>query len=151
MTSAENFTLLIEELAGLLNMGTLTPDEDGIVVLEIDSNMPLYLQYADGRESIVLTCEIAQVPKDTPAALFRRLLGAQLFDQGTGGGKFALDNETDTLVFSFERALDGIPFSLFKEILENFIRCCEFWCAEVAANSAEDGGPAVFSIPGIRV
>lgn len=157
MTSAENFSLLLEELAKLLNIGALRPDEDGIVVLEIDNSIPLYLQYAAGRESLVLACEIAQLPKDTPASMFRRLLGAQLFDQGTGGGKFAMDNESDTLVFSFERVLDGIPFALFREILENFIRTCEFWRGEItiAANgesgSAGGSGLPFPGLPGIRV
>lgn len=132
MTPEENFAILLRELSTLLNIADLHPNEDGLVLLEVDGAMPLYIQFAPRREAIVLTCEIALLSPDTPAKIFRILLGAQLFDQGTGGGKFALDNSTDTLVFTYEQRLDGLPFATFREILENYINCCEHWHKIVA-------------------
>lgn len=144
MTSEENFTILLQELADLLRVPQLLPDEDGVVLLEIDS-MPFYLQYAAGRESVVFTCELAILPVSTPAGVYRQLLAAQLFDQGTGGGKFAIEEETNTVVFSFERALDGVPFSLFEEILQNFLRVCDYWHKKLVSSDtrtdSSDGAP----------
>lgn len=156
MTAEENYAMLLKELAAALKID-LKPEEDGTVPLEIDGSMSLYLQFAPRRETVILTCEIASLPQDTPAKIFRVLLGAQLFDQGTGGGKFALDNATGTLVFTYEQLLDGLPFPAFQEILENYVRCCEHWRKTVqeqagggkagtAGNAANTGNDAF--IPG---
>ncbi|MCC8189226.1 MAG: type III secretion system chaperone [Planctomycetes bacterium] len=143
MTATENFDLLLAELAKTMQVPALERDEVGIVVLEIDG-LPLYLQFASGRESLVLTCELAVLPPDAPAAPYRRLLAAQLFDQGTGGGKFALDESSNTVVFTFERVLDGLPYAQFEEILGNFLRVCEHWRGILTgpdAGASEKPGP----------
>lgn len=130
MTPDENFDMLLKELSAHLGL-SLSRGEDSIIPLEIDGTMALYLQHVPLRESVVMTCELGTVPPDAPASIFRMLLSAQLFDQGTGGGRFALDDANGILVFTFERQLDGMPFTLFKEILQNFIACSEHWRARV--------------------
>lgn len=139
MTSEENFALLLGELGQLMKIEPLVPDEDGLVTLEIDA-MPFHIQHAAGRGSVLLACELATLPPTTPAGVYRRLLAAQLFDQGTGGGKFAIEEESNTVVFSFERALDGIPFQEFREIMGNFLNVCEYWRKQLVENS-EGGFP----------
>lgn len=141
MTAKENFAMLLKELSDLLKIGELKPDEEGMVLLEVDGSMPLYIQFAPRRESLILTCEIAVLPADTPPKIFRALLGAQLFDQGTGGGKFALDTGSDTLVFTYEQPLDGLPFAFFQVTLENYLRCCEHWRKTIAEPAGGEGKP----------
>jgi hypothetical protein len=152
MTAEENYAMLLKELSDLLKIGELKPDAEGLVMLEVDGALPLYIQFAPRRETVILTCEIAQLSADTPARVFRTLLGAQLFDQGTGGGKFALDNSSDTLIFTYEQLLDGLPFASFREILENYIRCCEHWRKAIDEQTGgENNSGAMFGgQPGIK-
>ncbi len=145
MTAKENYLMLMEKLAKSLHLDELKPDDTNMLALEISASLPLYLQFSEQRESILFVCEIANIPVHTPSKIYRTLLEAQLFDQGTGGGKFALDTESNTLIFTFEFMLNSPTFDIFQEVLENYIVFCKHWhalilsqCAELSKNTNGD-------------
>ncbi len=132
------FEQLINELGVTLGIENLSQDEFGIIMLEVDKSLPLYLTFSEERESVLLSAELATVPADSPASVFRTLLAAQLFEQGTGGGHFALDDENGIITFHLEFKLNDSSTSLFNDVLENFINLCSDWQKTINNMIAED-------------
>ena len=100
--------------------------------------------------------EVAELPPDAPRSVYRDLLAGGLFGKETAGGYFALEPETETVVYNYIFDLDEAAKDVeeFISTLEKTLQLCDIW-AERIKNALSDSGsgfniddhhPAVFHI-----
>lgn len=110
---------------------TLTPDEGGLTVLETEG-LKLYLQYDERADFIYLFAELGAPDRDTLPEMALKMLNANLFGMGTGGGTLALEEGTNEAVFSYTAQLP-MEIARLTRILENTLDLALFWKEEIAA------------------
>lgn len=136
------FAGLIEALGEQMGDKELKPAEDGSCTLVFD-DLPVSLQYLDKRGEIMFYCVAGSIPADAAAkaGLYSRLLEANYFFRGTGGGVLAADEATGLIgFFRLERAatLDQPAFLL---LLESFLNLASHWrgeCSRMTVGAPED-------------
>ncbi len=84
---------------------------------------------------------VAEIPEDEAAklALYTRLLGLNLFFDGTGGAAFAIDAAAGLVLLNYSQPLESVDAMSFKNTLEVFVECAQTWAADLA--QAQTGTP----------
>ena len=84
--------------------------------------------------------EITQLPKNAAAAVYRDLLAGGLFGKETGGGYFALETETETVVYNyfFDLEVAAKDVDDFVATLEKILQLCDFWVERIRHDLAGD-------------
>lgn len=119
----------------------LVADESGLASVRVDDKYNLNLHFIEATGKILCFVEIATLPQDAPAAVYRDLLAAGLFGGETAGGFFAVEKESGTVVynylFDFEKAASA-PGE-FAQALEDILSLCAAWDERIrGALVAED-------------
>ena len=123
------YLAFLEELRKETGVEALDVDDSGLVSVRVNGKYNLCLHFIGETGKILCFVEIATLPQDAPAAVYRDLLAAGLFGAETAGGYFAVEKETGTVVynyfFDFERAA-AAPKE-FAGALDDVLRLCDVW------------------------
>ena len=140
----ERFLAEVREVSGI---GTLLPDETGLVSVRVDDAYNVNLQYIEGTGRVLCFIEVAELPSDAPKAVYRDLLAGGLFGKETAGGYFALEPTTETVVYNYTFDLEDADAGEFIDALEKILQLCDFWAERIKANlhggDVEDCKPRV--------
>ena len=113
-------------------------DESGLVSVRVDDAYNLNLQFVEATGNILCFVEVAGLPKDASREVYRALLAGGLFGKDTAGGYFALEPESEIVVynyfFDFEKAATD-PTG-FIATLEKILQLCDIWAARIRGISA---------------
>ena len=133
MNTKDEYEAFLAELRKETGLDAFAADETGLVSVRVDDVYTLNLQFVEATGKILCFVEIATLPKDASAAVFRDLLEGGLFGKDTAGGYFALEPETETVVynyfFDFEKAsadVDG-----FISTMEKILQLCDIWADRI--------------------
>lgn len=133
MSTKVYYETFLASLRKSTGIEALTADESGLVSVRVQDVYNLNLQFVEATGKILCFVEIATLPKDAPAAVFRDLLVGGLFGKDTAGGCFALEPETETVVynyfFDFERA--ALEPDDFIATLEKILQLCDIWAERI--------------------
>ena len=133
MSTKVYYETFLASLRKSTGIEALTADESGLVSVRVQDVYNLNLQFVEATGKILCFVEIATLPKDAPAAVFRDLLAGGLFGKDTAGGCFALEPETETVVynyfFDFERA--ALEPDDFIATLEKILQLCDIWAERI--------------------
>ncbi|MBL8331473.1 MAG: type III secretion system chaperone, partial [Rubrivivax sp.] len=97
---------LIAELGRRIGHADFALSDLGTAALRIDGDLQLNLEHDEDERSLVLYLRLGAPPEHGREALYARLLNANLFGRGSGGGHVGLDPARDELVLSRSLALD---------------------------------------------
>ena len=118
----------------------LTSDGTGLVTVNVDEKYNVNLQFVEATGRILCFVEVAQLPADTPKDVYRDLLAGGLFGKETAGGYFALEPDTETVVYSYffdlEKAEEDVEE--FVETLEKILQLCDIWADRMKGGGAGD-------------
>lgn len=132
------FLAKMSERSGL----DLKPDDGGLVSLRVDDDYTLNLQYVEATSKILCFVDVATLPKTCDKAVYRELLVGTLFGRDTAGGYFALEGESETVVYNY--LFDFDPATSDPEealsVLERILSLVDVWAGRIAALAGEDGG-----------
>ena len=141
MATLENYADFLAEIRKETGLASLYPDETGLVSVRVDDAFNLNLQFVEGSEKILCFVEVAQLPPDAPASVFRDLLVGCLFGKDTAGGYFAFEPNSDTVVynyfFDFDKAASD-PDD-FVATLEKILQLCSIWAERIRRDLEEAG------------
>ena len=108
----EEYKVFIDEIRKSTGIEAMIPEDEGLVSVKVDDKYNMNLQYLKDTGKILCFIEVAQLPADTPKTVYRDLLAGGLFGKDTGGGFFAIEPETETVVynyyFDFEKARNDV-------------------------------------------
>ena len=129
----EEYKVFIDEIRKSTGIEAMIPEDEGLVSVKVDDKYNMNLQYLKDTGKILCFIEVAQLPADTPKTVYRDLLVGGLFGKDTGGGFFAIEPETETVVynyyFDFEKARNDVEE--FVHTLEKILQLCDIWSSRM--------------------
>ena len=133
----KNFLATIRKQTGL---EMLVPDDDGLLTFRVDDQFTINLQFIENSAKILCFVEVATLPSDTGVAVYRNLLAGSLFGKDTAGGYFALEEESNTLIYNymFDFNTAAADPENFVETLENILQLVEIWAGRINGNSNDE-------------
>ena len=133
----KNFLATIRKQTGL---EMLVPDDDGLLTFRVDDQFTINLQFIENSAKILCFVEVATLPSDTGVAVYRDLLAGSLFGKDTAGGYFALEEESNTLIYNymFDFNTAAADPENFVETLENILQLVEIWADRINGNLDDD-------------
>ena len=136
MTTREDYLNFLEVLRKETGHSAFTADESGLVSVRVQEAYNLNLQFVQATGKILCFIEIASLPKDAKAAVYRDLLIGGLFGKDTAGGYFAIEPESETVVynyfFDFEKVAKDVDN--FVATLEKILQLCDIWAERIHRN-----------------
>ena len=129
-TEYDNFLAALRKETGL---EAFAADESGLVSVRVDDTYNVNLQFVEATGKVLCFIEIATLPKDAPAAVFRDLLVGGLFGKDTAGGYFAIEPESETVVYNYFFDLEKAAADTedFISTLEKILQLCDIWSERI--------------------
>ena len=142
MTKKEDYEKFLGEVQKATGIASFAPDDSGLVSVRVDDAYNVNLQFIEATEKILCFVEVAELPRDASKDVYRDLLIGGLFGKDTAGGYFALEPETETVVynytFDFHKASEDVED--FISTLEKILQLCDMWAERIKRDlSGGDG------------
>ena len=133
MKTIEDYKTFLSHVRQETGLSAISSDDSGLVTVRVDDRYNLNLQFVEATGRILCFIEVATLPKDAPRKVYRDLLIGGLFGKETAGGYFALEDETEAVVynyfFDFEDASKDIPE--FISTMEKILQLCDIWADRI--------------------
>ena len=133
MNTRDGYEAFLAELRKETGLAAFAADESGLVSVRVDDAYNVNLQFVEATGKILCFVEVVALPGDAPKEVYRDLLVGGLFGKDTAGGFFAVEPETETVVYSyffdFEKAsadVDG-----FISTIEKILQLCDIWAERI--------------------
>ena len=147
MKANSDYEQFLAEVRKVSGIESLKADESGLVSVRVDDAYNVNLQFVEATGKILCFIEVATLPKDAPAVVFRDLLVGGLFGKDTAGGYFAVEPESETVVYNYFFDLETTAKDVeeFISTLEKILQLCDIWAERirrVLADEHEGAAPA---------
>ena len=140
MTTREDYDRFLAEVRKNTGIDALKSDESGLASVRVDDTYNVNLQFVEATGKVLCFIEVAELPTDAPRAVYRDLLTGGLFGKDTAGGYFALEPETETVVYNYffdgDRAAED-PED-FIATLEKILQLCDVWAERIKQDLSAD-------------
>ena len=133
MSTTEDYDAFLAALRKGTGLEAFTADESGLVSVRVDDAYNVNLQFVEATGKVLCFIEITTLPKDAPAAVFRDLLVGGLFGKDTAGGFFAVEPESEAVVYSHFFDLEAAAKDVegFVSMLEKILQLCDIWAERI--------------------
>ena len=141
MVSKEDYLKFMSEVRKVSGVDTLTPDETGLVSIRVDDAYNVNLQFVEATGKILCFVEVTALPSDASKAVYRDLLVGGLFGKDTAGGYFAVEPESESVVYNYFFDLEeaGKDVEDFIHTVEKILQLCDIWAERIRRSlSGED-------------
>ena len=143
MTTKDSYVKFLAEVRKASGIDAFVPDEMGLVSVRVDDAYNVNMQFIEATGRVLCFIEVTELPRDAPKAVYRDLLAGGLFGKDTAGGYFAIEPETETVVYNYnfdlEKAAEDVED--FIATLEKILQLCDIWAERIKATM--QGGDAV--------
>lgn len=136
--SKELYKKLLSELASVLDLEDLAPDEDDYCCLGFDDSIIVHFQYNDEIGALMLFSQVGTVEEQYAAEIYPKLLHANLFWQGTGGATLGIDEDTQEVILCYQTPIKDLDVKQFEDLIEGFVNTSELWIETLTAVTKED-------------
>ena len=132
----EKYKAFLDEVAKNIGLSAFRSDESGLVSVRVDDAYNVNLQYVEATGKVLCFIEMAQLPSDASKVVYRDLLAAGLFGKETAGGYFALEPETETVVYNytFDLGKASADIDEFVSALEKILQLCDLWSERIMSD-----------------
>ena len=129
MKTRDDYNRFLEEVRKTTGIEALTPDETGLVSVRVQDEYNVNLQFVEETGKILCFIEVAELPKEAGREVYRELLAAGLFGKETAGGYFALETNTEIVVYNYFFDLEKAALDVddFVASLEKILQLCDLW------------------------
>ena len=133
MTPRENYVQFLRQVRAETGIESLVPDADGLASFRVDDAYNVNLQFVEATGKILCFVEVAELPRDAPKDVYRDLLVGGLFGKDTAGGYFALEPESETVVYNYFFDLEKAAADPddFVATLEKILQLCDIWAERI--------------------
>ena len=136
MPNIDDFKNLLATIRKQTGLDMLVPDDDGLLTFRVDDQYNISLQFLENSAKILCFVEVATLPSDAGVAVYRDLLGGSLFGKDTAGGYFAMEQESNAVIYNYMFYFEKVaaePES-FVETLENILQLVDIWTDRINGN-----------------
>ena len=136
MKTKEDYTKFLSDVRNASGIESLTPDESGLVSVRVDDAYNVNLQFLEATGKVLCFVEVATLPSDASRVVYRDLLVGGLFGKETAGGHFALEPESETVVYNYFFDLEEAAKDVeeFIRTLEKILQLCDIWAGRIRRN-----------------
>lgn len=133
MVSKEDYLKFMSEVRKVSGVDTLTPDETGLVSIRVDDAYNVNLQFVEATGKVLCFVEVATLPSDASKAVYRDLLVGGLFGKDTAGGYFAVEPESESVVYNYFFDLEEAAKDVeeFVHTIEKILQLCDIWAERI--------------------
>ena len=133
MPTLSDFNDFIAAVRKDTGLASLVPDESGLVSVRVDDAYNVNLQFVEATGKILCFVEVTELPKDAPKDVYRDLLVGGLFGKDTAGGFFAVEPESEAVVYSHFFDLEAAAKDVegFVSTLEKILQLCDIWAERI--------------------
>ena len=144
MNTLEDYKRFLADVRKQTGIESLAPDDSGLVSVRVDDAYNVNLQFVEATGNDLCFVEVAQLPPDTPKDTYRALLAGGLFGKDTAGGYFALEPDTETVVYNyfFDLARAAEDPEDFVDTIEKILQLCDIWAERIRRVLAGDSESA---------
>ena len=145
MTTKDSYAKFLAEVRKETGIEAFTSDETGLVSVRVDDAYNVNFQCVEAPGKVICLIELAALPHDAPKTVYRDLLAGGIFGKETAGGYFALEPETETVVYNYsfdlEKAAEDVED--FVSTIEKMLHLCDIWAERIKADlNGGNGGQA---------
>ena len=151
MNTLEDYKRFLADVRKQTGIESLVPDDAGLVCVRVEDRFNVNLQFVEATGKVLCFVEVAQLPADTSKDVYRDLLAGGLFGKDTAGGYFALEPDTETVVYNYFFDLEAVAKEVeeFVTTLEKILQLCDLWAERIKAPGG-DGGPSGDEVPDLQ-
>ena len=133
MVSKEDYLKFMSEVRKVSGVDMLTPDETGLVSIRIDDAYNVNFQFVEATGKVLCFVEVATLPSDASKAVYRDLLVGGLFGKDTAGGYFAVEPESESVVYNYFFDLEEAAKDVeeFVHTIEKILQLCDIWAERI--------------------
>ncbi|MBQ8114207.1 MAG: type III secretion system chaperone [Kiritimatiellae bacterium] len=133
MSVKEEYDAFMAELRNETGIEAFTADESGLVSVRVDDAYNVNLQFVEATGKILCFVEVAELPKDAPKDVYRDLLVGGLFGKDTAGGFFAVEPESEAVVYNYFFDLETAAKDVegFISTIEKILQLCDIWAERI--------------------
>ena len=141
MNTKESYEKFLAEVRKASGIDALRPDESGLVSVRVDDTYNVNLQFVEATGKVLCFIEVAELPVDAPRNVYRDLLAGGLFGKDTAGGYFAVEPETETVVYNYFFDLETAANDVeeFVHTIEKILQLCDMWAERIKNALANSG------------
>ena len=129
----DDYKVFLAEVRKATGIETLKPDESGLVSVRVDDAYNVNFQFVEATGRILCFVEVAELQPGAPSEVYRDLLAGGLFGKDTAGGYFALEPETETVVYNYFFDLETAAKDVedFVATIEKILQLCDVWAERI--------------------
>ena len=133
MGKKEEYGIFLATLRKVTGIEAFVADESGLVSVRVDGAYNVNLQFVEATAKLLCFVEVAELPKDAPKEVYRDLLVGGLFGKDTAGGFFAVEPESEAVVYShfFDLEAAAKDVEEFVSTLEKILQLCDIWAERI--------------------
>ena len=133
MKTKEDYNNFLSDVRNASGIESLTPDESGLVSVRVDDAYNVNLQFVEATGKVLCFVEVATLPADASRAVYRDLLVGGLFGKDTAGGYFALEPESESVVYNYFFDLEEAAKDVeeFVHTIEKILQLCDIWAERI--------------------
>ena len=147
MATKKDYERFLAKVSEATGVDAFACDESALASVRVDDAYNLNLQFVEATGKILCFVEVAELPTDAPREVYRDLLAGGLFGKDTAGGYFALEPESETVVYNYffdlEKAASDVDE--FVSTLEKILQLCDLWAERVKGRMSGGGSGAAGS------
>ena len=149
MAKREDYDKFLAEVRKETGIAAIRSDETGLVSVNVDEKYNVNLQFVEPTGKVLCFVELATLPHDAPKAVYRDLLAGGLFGKDTAGGYFALEPDSETVVYNyfFDIAQAAEDVEDFIATLEKILQLCDVWAERITSELDSSGSESTSEIP----
>ena len=139
MKTKSDYEQFLAEVRKTSGIESLKADESGLVSVRVDDSYNVNLQFVEATGKVLCFVEVADLPKDASKDVYRDLLVGGLFGKDTAGGYFALEPNSETVVYNyfFDLATVAMNVEEFIATLEKILQLCDIWPERIRRDLAD--------------
>ena len=133
MKTKDDYNKFLSDVRNASGIESLTPDESGLVSVRVDDAYNVNLQFVEATGKVLCFVEVATLPSDASKAVYRDLLVGGLFGKDTAGGYFAVEPESESVVYNYFFDLEEAAKDVeeFLHTIEKILQLCDIWAERI--------------------
>ena len=133
MNGIEDYRAFLAKVSEETGIAAFKPSEDGLASMRVDDAYNVNLQFVEATGKVLCFVEVATLPSDASKAVYRDLLVGGLFGKETAGGYFAVEPESESVVYNYFFDLEEAAKDVeeFLHTIEKILQLCEIWAERI--------------------
>ena len=147
MANIDDYRSFLDQVRKASGIEAFAPDDTGLVSVRVDDKYNVNLQFVEATGRVLCFVEVTALPAEASRAVYRDLLVGGLFGRDTAGGYFAIEPESETVVYNYFFDLEEAAKDVedFIHTVEKILQLCDIWAERIRRSLSGEDAEGVVS------